>query len=281
MKKLFCLFAILSLLSCDREEKPVPSGPNPDLISQQQAPFGSMGVDIKLQKVLYNGRLASEYIYEGDYLSQGKKYAFIKPVLWAVRSYYREAGLVKSSSLIAADISPEAGTVSKDFNPRHNVTFITPWNDSTRTLSMENLPVSQTYSNVYTFDKDGFVVKETTILLGRNEAEYTYSYTRNAKHNITESRQISYQNTDKPYVVRYGYDDHPNPFFNLGVDWQDQLSINSYSPNNIIRETHIDTNGEEYHIDYTYEYYGNGYPKKVTIAKDIPLSTPYILEFLY
>jgi len=282
MKKLIYLLAFLPLISCDRGEKPAPLGPNPDLIVKQQAPFGSRGTSTKLQKVLHNGQLVSEFAYEGDYLSQIKKYAaFKEPALWAVRSYHREAGLTKSSNLISAFVSGEGGFVSKDFNPAQNVTFIVPENDSIRTLTMDNILANETYFNEYTLDKDGFVVKETTAPKWRKEADYTYFYTRNAKHNITEIRTISYQEPNMAYVIKYDYDTHPNPFFDLGVDWQDQLSINSYSPNNIVRETRIDSNGEEYHTNYTYEYNGSGYPKKVTITMDIPLFTPYILEFLY
>ena len=283
MKKLLYIFTFCAVTACnrDRDNSPVPA-PSFEMAEKQQAPFGTAGVDVKLRKVLYNNRLVSEFEYSGDYLSQEKKYVtFATPALWATRSFTRDGGLPISSHLISAYVSGEGGFVSKDFNPSHHVTFNSIANDSVRTLTEDHLTSSETYIRDFTFDKAGYAIRETQTRKGQKSPEYAFFYLRDSKHNIAEVWQASRDTPNKVGTTRYEYDNHPNPFFKLGVDWQDQISVHVLSPNNIVREIRVNEDGTEIHTNYTYEYNAAGYPKKVTVQTELPDYDPHTLDFIY
>lgn len=281
MKNALTVLILFLVISCNRGDKNDPT-PNPDVISKHQAPFGSMAVDVKLKKVFYNGKLVTEFLYEGDFLFQEKKYLrFDKPALWATRTLLRENGVAKSFNLVSAQFSGEGGWVSDEFKPSHNITFNEILNDSVRNLTDEYPLSNSNYLREFKFDKDGFISKEIITKNGRKEADYIYTYIRDAGHNIVEARQTSRDNPGKVSITKYAYDSNPNPFLKLGIDWQDQMSIHVLSPNNIILVTMQGEDGSESVTDYKYEYNANGYPKKLTVLHQRPLSEPETLDFEY
>jgi hypothetical protein len=279
MKNIAWFLITLILLSCKKEKET-----NPDLsfLTRQQAPFGSTGVDVKLQKVAYNGRLLVEYTYDGNYLSQEKRYVtFAVPAHFGTGSFKRNEGVPESYDMVSADVSPEGGWVSPDFKPFYNLKFVAPTNDSVRNVIEEFFPDPYISLNDYFFDKDGYIKKHLVTRKGGQQITYHEVYKRDTGHNITERSGTLYDPSGSNAPVRFEYDDHPNPFFKLGLDWQGQMSVNAFSPNNIVREIRTAPGGSTFHVNYKYEYLPNGYPSKVTVQSDMPSAPGYTLEFFY
>ncbi|NIJ54157.1 hypothetical protein [Dyadobacter arcticus] len=279
MKKLLYLFAVISFLACKNEKD---ADPDLSFLDKQQAPFGRVSVDVKLRKLLYNGRLLAEYIYEGDYFSQEKRYAtFAVPAHYGTGSFKRNAGIPESFEMVSAFVSPEGGWVSTDFKPTYNLKFSPAANDSVRNIVEEYFTYPQISYKDYTFDGNGFVIRESQTKKSAPQINYHAVFSRDAQHNIRESLGTIYDQNGKSGLVKFDYDDHPNPFFKMGIDWQGQMSVSAFSPNNIVRETRIGPDGVPFHINYTYEYFANGYPEKVSVKADLPLSQAYTIEFIY
>ncbi|TLV02944.1 hypothetical protein [Dyadobacter luticola] len=279
MKKFYFLLLLAGFISCKKDKE---TAPDLSYLERQQAPFGSRGADVKLQKLLYNNRLLAEYVYEGNYLSQELRYAaFEKPAHFGTGSFTRNAGIPTTYKVISASVSPEGGSVSPDFKPFYNLTFEAPANDSVRKLTEEYFTYPQLYNRIYFFDDNGYIIKQVMTAKNAPGTDYSATYTRDAQHNVIESASTIYDQNGMTGIIKYEYDNHPNPFFHLGIDWQGQMSVNSFSPNNIVRETRVATNGSAYHVDYTYEYLPNGYPSKVTVKSDSAGGTVYTLNFVY
>ncbi|MCF2447663.1 hypothetical protein L0657_27155 [Dyadobacter sp. CY345] len=280
MKNALFLLILFLVISCNQNDKSDPT-PNPDVISKQQAPFGSQAVDVKLQKVFSGGKLVTEYIYEGDFLFQEKNYLlFDKPALWATRTLLQENGIAKSFNVVSAQFSGEGGWVSDDFKPFYNITFNEILNDSVRNLTVENPSLKNTSLSEFKFDRDGFISKQTNTTKYQKEADYIYTYLRDASHNIVEARRTSRDKPGKVSIVKYEYDTNPNPFFKLGLHFE-LVSIDALSPNNIVLEKRLAEDGSEYITDYKYEYNTNGYPRTLIVQARLPLSKPQTLEFEY
>jgi hypothetical protein len=279
MKKVFYILILMLAISCKKDKD---TAPDESFLEKQQAPFGSGGVDVKLQKLLHNSHLVAEYVYDGNYLSQEKRYVTLAmPEHFGTGSFKRNAGIPVSYEVVSADVSLGTGTVSSEFKPFYNLEFAAPANDSVRNITEEYFTYPQLYNRNYIFDKDGYIVKQLMTLKTSPNTVYNATYTRDSKHNITRSEGTIYDQNGTSGVVQFEYDSHPNPFFHLGIDWQGQMSINSFSPNNIIRETRISASGATYHIKYIYEYAPNGFPSKVTVKNDQVDATLYTLDFVY
>jgi hypothetical protein len=280
---LLSLSFVLLLASCNSDEPNPKPMPDPSVLAKHQAPFGSQPVDIKLKKLMFNGRLIAEYTYDGDLLSEQKKYlTFTVPGHYQTGSFKRNGGLTESYEVISADWVGESEYVSDVFKPTYALNFKTPLSDTLVSVTEENLTFLDTYYRIYVFDKEGFIKREEfSEGPGNSGSNFKVFYQRDAQHNILKSDIRYTSQPDIPAEVTYEYDNHPNPFFKLGIDRSGQLSTHSLSPNNIVKETIIPYNAPTYSIHYTYEYLPNGYPSKVTVKSESSTSPAYTIEFVY
>jgi hypothetical protein len=284
MKKLLLSLSLTLLLgSCDSDEQNPRPLPDPAVLAKHQAPFSSKPVDIKLKELMYNGRLIAEYIYEGDLLSQQKKFlTFMVPGHYQTGSFKRNGGLTESYEVISADWVGESEYVSDVFKPTYALTFKAPLSDSLVSVTEENLTFLDTYYRIYVFDKEGFIKREEfSEGPGNSGTDFKILYQRDAQHNILKSDMRYTARPDILQEVTYQYDNHPNPFFKLGIDRSGQLSIHSLSPNNIVKETFKPDNEPAFSVNYMYEYLPNGYPSKVTVKSESPTSQTYTIDFVY
>jgi hypothetical protein len=277
MKKLLCVLIMLAVISCKKENDP---SPNLQLLEKQQAPFGKTSAEIVLRKVYYNGHLSREYFYDGNVLTGQKGYVFFKePVLYLTGSIKRSNGMVDSVSAVSAWVSGEAQTVSKDFNLFYSMIFDKPETDSVRLVTRKSYRLPETYFNKYIFDSKGFIIREDLSKQYSTMYRYSYYYIRNADNNVSKSWYTSPTEPVVPHTITYEYDNHPNPFFNLGMDRSEYISSTSLSPNNMVKQTIVSEGSAPRTITYKYEYLPNGYPEKVTIINEF--SEPYTLTFEY
>jgi hypothetical protein len=282
MKKHLAFLFLLALGSCnDDKNQPTPY-PDPAVLAKQQAPFGSPPVDVKLKKLLYNGKLAAEYIYEGDLLREQKKFLFFNvPGHYQSGNFVRNAGVTESYDVVSAAWNGEAQTVSDVFKPAYSIRFNKPDNDSLREVTEENLIFLEIFYRTYAIDKAGFITRQEFTEKTNTANDFSIFYIRNGQHNIAKSWVKYAEQTAPGTYVEYEFDNHPNPFFKLGLDRTGQLAAHAMNPNNVVKETVSDANGPIYSIDYKYEYAANGYPSKVSVGSKSPAFTPYTMEFNY
>lgn len=282
MKKVLALLFLLCLASCnDDKDKPAPF-PDPAVLAKQQAPFGTSAVDVKLTKLLFNGKLFAEYFYEGDLLREQKKYLlFNVPGHYQTGSFKRNSGKLESYDVESAEWIAESQYVSDVFKPSYSIRFDAPVFDTLRTVTEENLVFLSNYTRTYIFDKQGFVKREVFLERSYGSNDITTTYKRNEQHNVVASTVLYAAQPSVANRIEYEYDSHPNPFFKLGIDRSGQLAAHSLSPNNIVKETIIDAAGPVYFIEYQYEYGANGYPSKVKVESNSLGFIPYTMEFSY
>ncbi|MCF2488772.1 hypothetical protein [Dyadobacter sp. CY347] len=282
MKRLLPFLFLLVLASCkDDEKQPVPY-PDPAVLAKHQAPFGSPPVDVKLKKLLFNGKLFAEYIYEGDLLREQKKFLFFDvPGHYESGNFVRNAGVTESYDVVSAEWNGEAQYVSDIFKPAYSIRFNPPVNDSLREVTEENLIFLEIFYRTYAIDKQGFITRQEFTEKTNTANDFSIFYIRNEQHNIAKSWVKYAAETTFASFVTYEFDTHPNPFFKLGLDRNGQLAAHAMSPNNVVKETISDKNGPIYSIDYKYDYASNGYPAKVTVGSGNPAFTPYTMEFNY
>ncbi|MCE7066102.1 hypothetical protein [Dyadobacter sp. CY326] len=282
MKKLLPIIFLFALASCDKDKnEPIPY-PDPAVLAKHQAPFGSPTVDVKLKKLLYNGKMFAEYVYEGDLLLEQKKFLlFDVPVHYESGSFVRKGGITESYEVSSADWNGESQSVSDIFKPAYSISFNPPVNDSLREITEENQVFLEIFYRTYAIDKQGFVTRQDFTEKTNTANDFTITYIRNEQHNVAKSWIKFAPQPDISNRVEYVYDNHPNPFFKLGLDRNGQMATHSLSPNNIVKETILGASGPLYSVDYKYEYAANGYPSKVTVESKNPAYTSYTLDFTY
>lgn len=281
MKNFIYYLVFILLLSCKNDKDKVQ--PSPDLFAGQQAPFGNIGVDVKLNKVLYNGELIKEFFYDNSYLTEWKGYVTFDKVILSSTGIFKRNGKILSlyEVTIADEIIEEYQYVSEKMKKRNTLTFDLPTSYSTRDVVEEYFTYPRTYSKKFLFDKDGYIIEEDAS--NATEGGYVINYVRNSQKNISDSWRKSSDNSGNNMAVKYKYDNNPNPFFKLGVDWYGEVSYYALSPNNIVEEAYLDEDNRIHITSYTYEYLSNGYPQKVTVVKSVNgiQTEPYQMEFFY
>ena len=282
MKKLLPLLFLIILTSCDKDKTaPIPY-PDPAVLAKHQAPFGTPAVDVKLKKVLYNGNLLAEYIYEGDLLLEQKKFLlFQTPKHYQSGKFKRNGTLTASYEVVSADWDAETEHVSEVFNPYYSIEFLVPTDDSLQNVQEENLVFLENFYRLYAFDKQGFITRQEFTEKTNPTNDFKITYIRNEQHNASEIWVKFASDATISDHVQYMYDTHPNPFFKLGIDRNGQLAAHSVSPNNIMRETFIEAGKPLYSLNYAYEYASNGYPSKVIVSSESSATPLYTLEFVY
>jgi hypothetical protein len=279
MKKFSCILIVFAILACDHNDaKP---GANPEVIAKHQAPFGVSAVDVKLRKVYLNDAIAAEYFYEGDQLIEFKGYSpGGSHQLYLNGIMTRNGKMPDQYTMKAAEISWPGGMVFYPPQPAYTMNFIKSIQDSVRYVSItSHHPSSAAAIVVYRFGKNGYLLQSDR---GADvPAGYTVVYERDANHNIPESYGTTFSKVEKSPSTKYAFDNHPNPFFKLGIDLEGRFSVRSLSVNNVVREE-IPEKGQPSVWNYAYEYLPNGYPSKVTMT-GIPENGPFtwVYKFEY
>lgn len=280
MKKLVYFFVFLFTVSCNRDINP-NAAPDLKILAKQQAPFGAAASDVKLRQVLQNNQVSVEYIYEWDLLAGEKRFDASNTKFYQQGTFTRVNNLPESYVVASAyDGQGDSATIYKPF---YSLIFTTPRSDSIRQVKYQRSDGTENYLNTYAFDKDGFITRQEFWTDLQSNIADVIVYVRNKQHNVSETWNKKTSGPKPDNWAAYTYDDHPNPFFTLGRDWNGEISVRSLSPNNLVKETYKNAIGITSNISYTYEYLPNGYPKKVTIRVESVNYQPwsYSLDFVY
>lgn len=274
MKRLLYVFAILFLVSCDKKKDPEPAGEN--ALDRQQAPFGKSEVAVELKKVLFNSILEAEYQYEGKFLTEERRFGSSSGTDLSQRVLFkRSEGRIQTVEILTK-------SQGDSLEPSFLVTYEKPINDSLRHVTRKDLRNGDVSTRIYAFDNKGFITRqEVWASLSESQGTNVY-YVRNEQNNVAKSWSKK-PSEAKGNDVEYKYDDHPNPFFKMGLDSYGEISIRSLSPNNPVQEIYYAGSKVISNTYYTYEYLPNGYPAKVTVRVESVNFPPYTynIEFGY
>lgn len=287
MNKYLYAAILILLLSCKKDnDTSLPY--SPAVVAGHQRPFGSDTVQVKLHKIVSDGWLIGEFLYENGFVAEHKEYLkfFTGNTHYATAYFKRKNGFPSTYEKFSALWDPEINWIDDHMDSRVIHTFESPESDSTWNVS-EKQTDSEWITRKYFFNDKGFISGENFAEINPDPHAYKAVYHRNLQNNIAE---IVYQKNDEAKKrnnaksVSYEYDTHPNPFFQIGLDWIGDRSIHTFSPNNIVKQTTYSQNtGQSSVTTYDYGYLPNGYPKKLTIktVENGRTAEPYTLDFLY
>lgn len=283
MKNFFYLAVLLAAISCNSNA----TEPDPVVAIEHQAPFGTDTVGVKLKSVTFNGKLLIEYAYSKGYLSGYKKYvAFSKPRFFQTGIFTRNGSVPQKAEVLVAQITPETEFVSEKQDPRITLQYAPAKADSIREVTEQNFLTSSTVNKVYKFNNAGFIVEE--VASPSNGDGYVVTYVRNGENNVSQTYRVVKSQSAKTNKVEFTYDTKPNPFFDLGIDWEGNFTNYAVSPNNPLIETVYNVNNRGVKSTYVYEYLPNGYPKKITITRGFinvdggeETDSPIVLDLQY
>lgn len=274
MKRLLYVFAFLFFVSCDNSEDPDPAGEN--ALDRQQAPFGNSEVPVELKKVLFNGILEAEYQYEGKFLTEERRFGSSSGADLSQRVLFkRSEGKIQTVQIMTK-------SQGDSLEPSFLVTYENPINDSLRHVTRKDLRNTDVSTRIYAFNNKGFITRqEIWATLSATQSTNVY-YVRDEQNNVAKS-WMKNPSEAKGNDVEYKYDNHPNPFFKMGLDSYGEISIRSLSPNNPVQEIYYAGSKVTSNTYYTYEYLPNGYPSKVTVRVESVNFPPYTynIEFGY
>lgn len=278
MKKLLWLITIIITASCNQNDDPKPAAP-----PEFQAPFGSGKVDVKLSKVLFNGLLEVEYVYNGDVLAEERRYIASPTPLFSQHGILkRNNGMLETYQTLLRPRDTSGSNPADTLKPYFTLTFAPPTNDSLRYISRKESETGSKTNRTVALDKSGFITRQEFWYDDIPGNVTTVHYVRNEQHNVIKTWTKTASNPVEN-EVRQLYDDHPNPFFKLGMDAYGEMTIKSLSPNNVIQETFYAGDVPKSNTYYVYEYLPNGYPKKVTVRVESVNFPPYsyTMDFIY
>lgn len=269
----------LCLTACDKNY------PDFDLskIGQQQQPFGIDSVDIKINEVQSDGQIITRFEYSKGLFAGCRKYLkyYGFPAEYGIYTLFRKKGLPVRYEKKTADFDPDILWISDELRTR-SITTYEPTSDSTWRIFDRHLVDNQQITRTFSFGPGGLLNSEHVIVKYPEVTWYNLHYQRDRGGNIISSWKES-QASPKSDVTDYEYDNNPNPFFKLGVDFAGDESIISKSPNNIIREVIHGTDGQDKVVSYTYRYNARGYPVQVLRKSKEPASNEQvdIYDFFY
>jgi len=283
MKNFFYLAVLLAAISCNSNA----NEPDPVVAMKYQSQFSTDTVGVKLKNVTRNGKLLIEYSYAKGYLSGYKKYvAFSKPRFFQSGIFTRNGAEPQKAEILVAQFTPETEYVSDKQDPRSTIQYAPAKSDSTREVTEQNFLTSETLTKSYKFDKKGFITQQ--VAASSSGDGYVVTYVRNGESNVAQTYKVLKSQPGQKDKVEFTYDTHPNPFFDLGVDWEGDFSNYAVSPNNPAREVIYNKDNKGVTSTYVYEYLANGYPKKITITRGYinvdgieETASPIILELAY
>lgn len=271
----FLLLFAFSLSAC-RDK-----GPEFDLgrTSKQQGPFGRDSVNVKLREVYSDSQVITRFEYTNGLFSGCRKFLKLYgyPAEFGVYTLFRENGLIVRYEKKTAEFIPEYLWVSDELETRAITTY-EPATDSSWRVSDKYTINNQEIKRTITFARNGLIASEDLSIRYPELQEYTLKYQRDAAGNIVSvlNENKSRSNTQR---IDYEYDNHPNPYFQLGVDLFGDESINVKSPNNITREVTFGANGQNRVVNYAYQYNAQGYPTQVTIRSKDPGSEEQVAVY--
>ncbi|SEJ38408.1 hypothetical protein SAMN04487995_4382 [Dyadobacter koreensis] len=283
MKNFFYLAVLLAAISCNSNA----NEPDPVVAIKHQSPFGTDTIGTKLKSVTFNGKLLIEYSYSQGYLSGYKKYvAFSKPRFFQTGIFTRIGGEPQKAEVLVAQITPETEFVSEKQDPRMTLQYAAPKTDSIREVAEQDFLMPSTTNKIYKFNKDGFIVEE--VASPSSGDAYSIIFVRNGENNVSQTYKVLKSQSAKTDKVEFIYDTKPNPFFNLGIDWEGNFTNYAVSPNNPLQEIIYNKDNVGVKSTYAYEYLPNGYPKKITITRGFinvdgveETDSPIVLDLLY
>lgn len=273
------MLATFAVFSCKKDNNPDPVFET--TVSKQQAPFGSSTSAVKLKKVFYNGYIQNEYSYVGGKLSEYKSFTPLsEPIHFATGNFKRNGAFLSSHEIqMRSNLQILPGNSIPGFQPTFLTRYAAPENDSIRSLAVRSFPGNDVFFTDYFFDKSGLITRRETLKNdGVDKPTITY-YIRNGAHDISRSRVVYPAVGSEQHDLTY--DNHPNPFFDLGMDNVGLIGIRSLSPHNVVTESITRPDGGQYTIHYKYEYLPNGYPRKVTVTDESVQNSTYTLTFEY
>lgn len=172
------------------------------------------------------------------------------------------------------------------------------------------------YTVYFTYNSNGLKTKDsildpTTSPLSTRVTNYTYgpnsvigysyevggtTYVRDtalldASGNIIESRKRAFFDAPTPTEIVYiksvfTYDSRPHPFSSMNIFNSNRnfpngetFFLEMFTPNNIVTQREISTSGSDFDIASSYEYFSNGYPKRIIYNDGGGVSE--ITEFTY
>jgi hypothetical protein len=277
MKRLLCLLTILIAASCDSEK-----GTDPVTKAELQAPFGNGEVDVKLKKVLFNGLLEVEYVYAGNVLAEERRYISSPAPLFSQHGIFkRNNGRLETYEALLRPRETTGANPADTLKPYFTLTYSPPVNDTLRFVLRQDGASGTKSNRIIALDESGFITRQD-YFYGDSGSPTTVYYVRDEKHNISKTWTKTASNPMND-EVRQLYDDHPNPFFKLGMDAYGEMSVKSLSPNNVTQETFYAGGVPKSNTYYVYEYLPDGYPKKVTVRVESVNFPPYsyTMDFIY
>jgi hypothetical protein len=256
---------------------------DPAKIGRQQQPFGMEPVDVKLAEVRSDGQVITRFEYAGGLFVACRKYLkfYGYPAEYGIYTLFREKGLPVRYEKKTADFDPDIRWVSDDLKTRVLTTY-GPASDSTWKVFDKHYVDNQEVDRVVAFSPNGLMNSESVTVKYPEKTHYTLRYQRDQGGNVRSVWKESQANL-KEDQTDYEYDNHPNPFFKVGVDLAGDESINAKSPNNVTREVTYGTGGENKVVTYSYQYNEHGYPVQVTRKSKEPASEEQVetYEFIY
>ncbi len=273
MKKLICYLLIFAAMAgCQpKTSQLIPLDPTqPELLpvpsfgANHQAPFGYDTVKVKLRELFYDGKLTSQFYYKNGYLTEVVDYVTynqVKP--WRTASYNRIKGVPDQYEFRLSTPTPD-GTTVPDLPEKGKVgRYLRAESETVRS-------VVEVYGSTseYFLNSKGFVAQAKRATDTFTNEQMVITYKRDATNNIAESIGEFTRNSYPIEKKTYKHDNHPNPFYDLGIDRSGKIPEFSLSPNNVVEERGfgaINHKGESVDaLIHEYEYLPNGYPMKDT-----------------
>ena len=273
MRNIYYLFLLIFAISCSSNE----SDPSPGLeaSTKQQAPFGSDTVAIKLKSVSADNQVVGEYFYANGYLAEHRQYLknFNSKAHYATGLFKRTDGFPATYEKLMADYDVDRQYVSNSFLSAVFYRFDPPKTNAARDVNEVQTMSGNTYSRRFLFDRLGFVIQQEVTQKNDESNKYITTYIRDANSNVSSCWDTKVSDSKKTNRRAYEYDNHPNPFNKIGVDWKGDISIHTFGTNNITKETVFNENGGSSITTFEYKYASGGYPESVTIVTDNPASS--------
>jgi YD repeat-containing protein len=153
------------------------------------------------------------------------------------------------------------GKISKVTEGENTWTF--EFDDKGRIIKKTRFNANQQKSvveNTYAYDDNGRVAADSVYNYWTNEVYSFVSYSYDQSGNVAESLMKDKESGSLLVEMQSDYDNHPNPLFGITVARYFMNSGYEIPPgkNNLLKVTYDDGTI----VNYTYEYYSNGLPKK-------------------
>ncbi|SFF20249.1 hypothetical protein [Spirosoma endophyticum] len=305
-KTLIGLIPVVLLLACNRGQDDPQANPivtavlatipqklstnDPSLVDRpqfgdvntiRQAPYGlspKRTGQLRLQSILFNGRLSTEYLYDAqDRLIEKKTYYNDGHIYESTRFSYQPTGTIRM------EYWPNKNAISGEGYPSNNdvvlnasTTFTTTSSGAELVKTTQRGPNNNNtnYPQEYRF---GFNSSGQLVWIEQPNphglsGDYTL-YVRDQQGNAIKTKYVRLVQTDQNSTTIYHFDQRKNPYYTTGDPTDDRAT----NTNNIVLEE--SSFGSGLKTSYNYEYRPDGYPSKVNYTT--ASQGPIIQEFIY